>query len=636
MAVKLLLGLLAGMLSEPPGEPRAQAGPGPWEMAKDPADYALWRLPLGPVPEEARFVDLEVRFPEGTLFSVWLREASPAGEAWLAGLSDGAFSGGWEGHRYGIGPFPGHRAWSPRGEAELLTFPAAECDDRKTPRSATRLPLGNNQLERSKLAYVEFEFPATNGWSGPPRHASYGVRSVRFLAQRPFEQRAAGEPVQVTVDCSQDLGPVNPLWKDACLTSKSFQALGQRMYKVFGAATFGPSYAPQDGPTGRYSWFGVNAQMRLAQQSAPVIQVVIGRDAPRWLWPAADGAASLAGSMGPWKVGHLLPPRDMTAYEEIVYELARHIREDLGLRVHSYLVWNGANSTGYFRGTMDQYGEVYAACARAVKRADPEAKVGGPSPDPEFEPDWPRALIDYCAAHDLPLDFVSLHNYSLYPRKSRQAALWTRTLLQQHPQFRGTEVHFDEWNSGFGLGPLFLDVKRSALNAAYAAASFGEMTEGGVAYACYASPSEGWGLLNVRLEEDDGTPRPIGNAFRLFNRLKGRRVEARVAPGDLAIGALAAQEGETTRVALWGYAPEQQPTDPPVPLPVEVTLTGLPGPDGERTVRLWCVDEAHSNRAAGKQHADLEALPEQRLRVTSGRASMELTVKVPSVLLVEL
>jgi len=271
-----------------------------------------------------------------------------------------------------------------------------------------------------------------------------------------------------------------------------------------------------------------------------------------------------------------------------------------------------------------------------VKRADPETRVGGPSPDPEFNPEWVRRLIEYCAATGVPLDFVSLHNYSLYPRKSRLAAEWTRAQLDAHAAVRGAEIHFDEWNSGFAFGPIHADLKRSALNAAYAAATFGEMTEGAVSYACYASPSEGWGFFGVRLEEDDGTPRPIGNAFRLFSGLTGQRCVAQSDPTAPCVGTLAASDGSAVRIALWGYAPEHQPTDPPVALPVVLDLSGLPGPDGDRAVTVWCIDDSHSNLAAGKDHAALEALPAQRVRVTGGRASVPVPLKVPSVLLVEL
>jgi hypothetical protein len=236
----------------------------------------------------------------------------------------------------------------------------------------------------------------------------------------------------------------------------------------------------------------------------------------------------------------------------------------------------------------------------------------------------------------VPLDFVSLHNYSLYADQSRLAAEWTRAELSRYPKLRGAEIHFDEWNSGFAIGPLFAESKRSATNAAYAAATFGEMTEGGVAYACYAAPDEGWGLFGTRLEENDGTPRPIYNVFRIFARLEGRRVAAQVQPPDSGVGALAATDGAAARVALWGYAAEHLFSSPPLGAQVELSLLGIKGASGRRAVHVWCVDEAHSNLAAGKDHAALETLQDTEVQVTNGRAALRLSVQIPSVMLVEL
>jgi Glycosyl hydrolases family 39 len=628
-----LAGLLTGGTT---AQPRVGPGAGAWEMTKDITEYALWRLPSGAVPADARFVEMEVRFPEGTLFSAFAREAEPRSKAWTLAGGYTVFGTRWQRLVLPLGTFPGKRVWMPKSDEPLLVFPASECRDRTIPPGEMRFVGGDNRLALDRIRSLEFEFPATNGWAGPARRGTYAVRGIRYLARSPREDTLAKERVAIAVDCERRLGPIRPIWGDACHTSRSFQQLGQRMYKVFGAATFGPFYAPQKGPEGRFNWFGVDAQVKEAQRSAPVIQIVIGRDVPPWLWQSGGSADAAGPGAGPWKLGQLLPPRDYAAYENVVYSLAKHIRDDLGCRVHSYLVWGGADSTGYFRGTMDDYCRIYAACARAIGRADPEAEVGGPSPDPLFNPDWVRALIRHCGESGVPLDFVSLHNYSLYADQSRLAAEWTRRELGRYPSLRDTEIHFDEWNSGLAFGPVHADFKRSTANAAYAAATFGEMTEGGVAYACYAAPSEGWGFFGVRLEEDDGTPRPIGNAFRLFTRLEGERCAAEVRPGGTGIGALAAREGSTTRVALWGYSPEDQPSSSPLTAQVDLSLTGLGGAPGPRTVRLWCIDSAHSNLAAGKEHAALEPLPDRQVTVTDGKAVLPLTLEVPSVWLVEM
>ena len=44
-----------------------------------------------------------------------------------------------------------------------------------------------------------------------------------------------------------------------------------------------------------------------------------------------------------------------------------------------YEVWNEPNLSGFWRGTMEQYFELYKVTATTVKNIDPLFKVGGPS-----------------------------------------------------------------------------------------------------------------------------------------------------------------------------------------------------------------------------------------------------------------
>jgi hypothetical protein len=607
------------------------------KIEKDPTAYALWGLRVSGVSPRARYVEMEVRFPEGTLFNVYARESGPQGETWTVGAGYSVFEADWHRAVFSLGTFPGPRLWRPRSEQDVLIFPAERCQDRNFPADERKPPpLGDGRFSPERIDRIEIEFPATNGWAGAPRRAVYEVRNVRFTEKSPRELLLERlNEVRVGVDFNQNLGAVNPLWKDACHTSQSFQRLGQRMYKVFGAATFGPFYPPQK-PGGSFTWTAVDGQMQTARRSGSVVQVVIGRDVPSYLW--REGAdVNQPVPLSAWKRGHLYPPRDFKAYEEIVYRLVHHINVERKFGVHSFLLWGGADSHGYFLGSMEDYCRTYAACARAVKRADPAAKVGGPSPDPLFNPDWVRELVEFCARGNVPLDFVSLHNYSLYADQTGKAAEWTRTLLRRYERLRNAEIHVDEWNSGFAffLAKKLMDFKRSAMNAAYAAATFGAMTEAGVQYACYSAPGEGFGWAGTRLEESDGTPRPIYNTFELFNQLEGRRGAVRVNPPESGIGGLAAVQGNVARLALWGYAAERQPTDPPLKVETAISLNGIPGASGQRVVRVWSIDEAHSNLAAGKEHAALERLKDLTVNVEGGHATLRLAVKIPSVMLVE-
>jgi len=142
-------------------------------------------------------------------------------------------------------------------------------------------------------------------------------------------------------------------------------------------------------------------------------------------------------------------PRDYAIWEKLCYEAARHSLER-GKRVPYWEVWNESN-TGWIKpGPQDlgaeefrqlyrealgkdesdpdivrrfeAYGKLYRATARGVLRADPQAKIGGPAlASGPFENSerghcqhgkgFARGLMLWCMRENLPLDFVSWHEY---------------------------------------------------------------------------------------------------------------------------------------------------------------------------------------------------------------------------------
>jgi len=107
-----------------------------------------------------------------------------------------------------------------------------------------------------------------------------------------------------------------------------------------------------------------------------------------------------------------------------------------------YEVWNEPNLSGFWRGTMEQYFELYKITATTIKNTDPLFRVGGPSTssyhpvegvynslhraiinisaadfqDIQCEGPWIAAFLKYCEKEKLPVDFVSSHPYpTTYP-----------------------------------------------------------------------------------------------------------------------------------------------------------------------------------------------------------------------------
>lgn len=105
-------------------------------------------------------------------------------------------------------------------------------------------------------------------------------------------------------------------------------------------------------------------------------------------------------------------PEDLGAWSEyikafITYLLLRYGKEEL--EKWYFEVWNEPDLQGmFFQGTKEEYFDLYAATAAAMKEICPSLKVGGPSTSGSK---WVASFIQYCEDQDLPLDFVTTHQY---------------------------------------------------------------------------------------------------------------------------------------------------------------------------------------------------------------------------------
>ena len=116
--------------------------------------------------------------------------------------------------------------------------------------------------------------------------------------------------------------------------------------------------------------------------------------------------------------GWSYPPKDYAKWADLVYQWAKHCREKYGqdeVDRWYWEVWNEAN-IGYWRGSRDDFFKLHDFAVDAVRRAVPNARVGGPDmagSDPKFL----RPFLEHClrganyatAKTGTPLDFVSFH-----------------------------------------------------------------------------------------------------------------------------------------------------------------------------------------------------------------------------------
>ena len=166
-----------------------------------------------------------------------------------------------------------------------------------------------------------------------------------------------------------------------------------------------------------------------------------------------------------WWKGNVTKPKDPKKWEDFIRAFVTHLRERYGddeVRTWYFEVWNEPNLSGFFAGTQQDYFDLYAVTARAVKSVSPQYKVGGPA---TAGCAWVPEFISFCETNRSPVDFISTHDYCVdsgYLDENGSAG----TVFSQNPkgiygnvirvrkQIRDSampnlELHFTEWSASY-------------------------------------------------------------------------------------------------------------------------------------------------------------------------------------------
>jgi xylan 1,4-beta-xylosidase len=106
------------------------------------------------------------------------------------------------------------------------------------------------------------------------------------------------------------------------------------------------------------------------------------------------------------------PPKDLGKWGDLVAALAQHSVDRYGEEEVSTWLWELWNEPDifYWRGTHQEFCDLYEATARAVRRVLPDAKVGGPTvTGGQDGVGFLRDFLAFVVDRDLPIDFVSFH-----------------------------------------------------------------------------------------------------------------------------------------------------------------------------------------------------------------------------------
>ena len=171
------------------------------------------------------------------------------------------------------------------------------------------------------------------------------------------------------------------------------------------------------------------------------------------------------------------PASDLATYERVVENIVRHYEDGWGGGgfIHAVTRWEFGDQpdfgTLHFDGTPDEFYEMYAAVARAVKRVSLELQCGGPCPAFGLdEGPYREGFIDFVKRNNLPLDFFTwmwFTDDSRDPLDFRTVASQLRGLLDADG-FETTELLLAYWNMTGIPNAKFTDADAAAFQAAAA------------------------------------------------------------------------------------------------------------------------------------------------------------------------
>lgn len=256
------------------------------------------------------------------------------------------------------------------------------------------------------------------------------------------------------------------------------------------------------------------------------------------------------------KEGWRGPPTDMGRWAEAAEAFARHFRES-GIRIGYHEVWNEPDFGEFFRGTREEFFEMYKAAAVGMRRGNADATIGGPGL--AFSSWWAGPFVRFVEKNEIPLDFISFHSIGGGegdPAREVVAGNWLKTVrevLGSKAYFQTTEMHLGEYHPYYG--------KTAGLTGGYALAGkaldnvsmFLDWTDlTVVSWAQYmdAGQFDSYGLVSV-----EGEPKAAFGAFAIYGDMPVERVKA---DGTGPVKCMASADQSKACVVIWNRSTDEQ------------------------------------------------------------------------------
>ena len=505
--------------------------------------------------------------------------------------------------------------------------------------------------------------------SGKNRYYRFqGIFIILLLFKGLFQAEVHAQTVtrNIQVDLNKRKGPLKPVWAFFGYDEPNYTYMkdGRKLLTELSVLSPVPVYVRThnllttgDG-TPALKWGSTNAYTGDAQGNAvydwKIVDSIFDSYINRGMRPIAEiGFMPKALSSRPepyqhhWTpsgnsqlfTGWSYPPTDFKKWGELVYQWVKHCVERYGRKeVQSWWweVWNEPD-IGYWQGTQEEYFKLYDFAADALKRACPEARIGGPtttSPRGKRASDFLKSFLDHCSngtnlatgKKGSPLDYITFHakgspklmNGFVRMDMSVQLLDIQRgfEIVAQSP-FKNLPIIIGECDPE-GCAACSVDYhpqnayRNGTMYSSYTAASYtrlydlaeqaGINLEGAVSWS-FEFEDQPW-FAGFRDLATHGVDKPVLNVFRMFGKMKGARLEVEndhafslqhlytqgVHDSVDDIQAIASSDKKSAWIMVWNYYDDDLPA---APASVTIQLNNIPA--NIIRIKEYRIDEDHSN-----------------------------------------
>jgi xylan 1,4-beta-xylosidase len=332
--------------------------------------------------------------------------------------------------------------------------------------------------------------------------------------------------------------------------------------------------------------------------------------------------------------GWAYPPKDYAKWSELVFQWAKHDVERYGrAEVTNWYweTWNEAN-IGYWQGTPQEFFQLHDDAVDAVRRALPEAKVGGPDSaggGTEFLREFPEHCLHgtnlVTGKTGTPLDFVSFHAKGSPAFTNDHVRMGVANQLRDinsafdiiasFPELKNTPIIIGESDPdscaacqseqfGYRNRPVYASYTAECIAREFELADqYGVNLEGALTWAFEFEDQPPF--AGFRALASDGIDLPVFNVFRMFRQMDGQRLATEsdhagsldsTLKGGVRdqpdVSALASLESNRLCIMVWHYHDD----DTPGPAAdIKLMLDGLPTGIVKAQLRHFRVDADHSD-----------------------------------------